>query len=89
LVQLLRRGWNSRIGGHRERAYDRLTCWWGWKIFSELLRPIAGEAGWEFVERASTMVAPFALLLVIRRRSKAEPAEISTGPRAHRLVRRN
>ena len=42
----------------------------GWKIFSELLRPIAGEPGWEFVERASNMVAPIALLVVSRERDR-------------------
>src|SRR5215471_9950507 len=41
-----------------------------WKIFSELLRPIAGEPGWEFVERASNMVAPVALLYVIRQKAR-------------------
>jgi hypothetical protein len=35
-----------------------------WKVFTELLRPIAGEAFWEFVERASNMLAPLALLYV-------------------------
>ncbi len=35
-----------------------------WKVFSELLRPFAGEPFWEFVERASNMVAPLALLYV-------------------------
>jgi hypothetical protein len=35
-----------------------------WKISSELLRPAAGEPFWEFVERASNMVAPLALLYV-------------------------
>src|SRR6266508_225114 len=42
----------------------------GWKIFSELLRPIAGEPGWEFVERASNMVAPIALMVVSRERDR-------------------
>ena len=42
----------------------------GWKIFSELLRPIAGEPAWEFVERASNMVAPLALLVVNRERAR-------------------
>ncbi len=42
----------------------------GWKIFSELLRPIAGEPGWEFVERASNMVAPMALLVLSRERDR-------------------
>ena len=41
----------------------------GWKMFSELLRPIAGEPAWEFIERASNMVAPVALLVVIRARA--------------------
>ena len=40
----------------------------GWKIFSELLRPVAGEPVWEFVERASNMVAPLALIVVNRER---------------------
>jgi hypothetical protein len=32
----------------------------GWKICSELMRPIAGEPAWEFVERASNpAVMPF------------------------------
>ena len=35
-----------------------------WKIFTELLRPAAGEPFWEFIERASNMVAPLALLHV-------------------------
>ena len=38
-----------------------------WKIVTELLRPAAGEPVWEFVERASNMVAPLALLAVRRR----------------------
>ena len=46
----------------------------GWKIFTELLRPIAGELGWEFVERASNMVAPLALAVVIVNRRKARLA---------------
>jgi hypothetical protein len=33
-----------------------------WKIFTELLRPAAGEPVWEFVERASNMAAALALL---------------------------
>jgi hypothetical protein len=37
-----------------------------WKIFTELLRPIAGEPAWEFIERASNMVAPLALLVTVR-----------------------
>src|SRR6267378_8539036 len=42
----------------------------GWKICSELLRPIAGEPTWEFVERASNMVAPLALLAINRERAR-------------------
>jgi hypothetical protein len=42
-----------------------------WKVFSELLRPIAGELGWEFVERASNLVAPVALAVVVLNRQKA------------------
>ena len=42
----------------------------GWKICSELLRPIAGEPAWEFVERASNMVAPLALLVINRDRAR-------------------
>jgi hypothetical protein len=42
----------------------------GWKIFSELLRPIAGEPTWEFVERASNMVAPLALVVINRERAR-------------------
>jgi hypothetical protein len=41
-----------------------------WKIFSELLRPIAGEPIWEFVERASNMVAPVALVVVSREKAR-------------------
>jgi hypothetical protein len=36
----------------------------GWKIFTELLRPAAGEPLWEFIERASNMLAPLVLLHV-------------------------
>jgi hypothetical protein len=42
-----------------------------WKVFSELLRPIAGELGWEFVERACNLVAPVALAIVVLNRQKA------------------
>lgn len=38
-----------------------------WKVFTELLRPAAGEPIWEFVERAANMIAPLALLYVRRR----------------------
>jgi hypothetical protein len=57
-----------------------------WKICTELLRPAAGEPGWEFVERASNMVAPLALLAVRRiaaadrRRATARMPEIRATP---------
>jgi hypothetical protein len=44
----------------------------GWKIVSELLRPIAGEPAWEFVERASNMVAPLALVVLTHARARLE-----------------
>jgi hypothetical protein len=37
-----------------------------WKVLTELLRPAAGEPWWEFIERASNMVAPLALWYVMR-----------------------
>ena len=43
-----------------------LLCLAVWKIFFELLRPAAGEPFWEFVERASNMVAPLALFYIRR-----------------------
>ena len=33
-----------------------------WKVFTEFLRPLAGEPIWEFIERGANMVAPLALL---------------------------
>jgi hypothetical protein len=47
-----------------------LVLMFAWKIFSELLRPIAGESGWEFIERGSNIVAPLALLVVCRERAR-------------------
>jgi hypothetical protein len=35
-----------------------------WKIGIEFLRPLAGEPMWEFIERASNMIAPLALIYV-------------------------
>jgi hypothetical protein len=35
-----------------------------WKIGIEFLRPLAGEPLWEFIERASNMIAPLALIYV-------------------------
>src|SRR5215471_1882976 len=46
-----------------------------WKVFSELLRPIAGELGWEFVERASNLVAPLALAVVVLNRHQKAGAK--------------
>jgi hypothetical protein len=48
-----------------------------WKIGTELLRPAAGEPFWEFVERASNMLAPLALLYV----RIGKPGEGSMPPR--------
>jgi len=44
----------------------------GWKVFSELLRPLAGEPAWEFIERGSNIIAPMALLVVIHERARLE-----------------
>ena len=41
-----------------------------WKVFTEVLRPAAGEPFWEFVERGSNILAPLALLYVMRLRSR-------------------
>ncbi len=35
-----------------------------WKVGIEYLRPVAGEPMWEFIERASNMIAPLALIYV-------------------------
>jgi hypothetical protein len=35
-----------------------------WKVGTEFLRPLAGEPMWEFIERASNMIAPLALIYV-------------------------
>jgi len=35
-----------------------------WKLFTELLRPAAGELFWEVIERASNILAPLVLLYV-------------------------
>lgn len=37
-----------------------------WGLFTALLRPAAGEGGWEFIERAYNYGGPFALLLLHR-----------------------
>jgi hypothetical protein len=44
-----------------------------WKIFTEALRPAVGEPFWEFVERASKMLAPLALLYVRGRPVRLTP----------------
>jgi hypothetical protein len=36
-----------------------------WKMATEFLRPLADEPMWEFIERASNMIAPFALIYVL------------------------
>jgi uncharacterized membrane protein YphA (DoxX/SURF4 family) len=36
-----------------------------WKVGTELLRPVAGESIWQFIERAGAYAAPLALMLVI------------------------
>jgi hypothetical protein len=51
-----------------------------WKIFTELLRPAAGEPFWEFVERASNMIAPLALMYV-----RSRPAGLSRIGGSHAL----
>ncbi len=38
----------------------------GWKVFAELLRPIAGEHVGQFIERFGDYCAPVALILVLR-----------------------
>ena len=49
-----------------------------WKLFTELLRPLAGENFFEFVERGGAYMAPIALIMVqgslISHRSEAETA---------------
>jgi hypothetical protein len=62
-----------------------LVCVAAWKIFTELLRPAAGEPFWEFVERGSNMLAPLALLYVrtenLRRRHALRRVEGAPGTR--------
>ena len=40
-----------------------------YKVGTELLRPMAGEPWWEFIERAGSYVAPVALIVVDRWRA--------------------
>jgi hypothetical protein len=60
-----------------------------WKIGTELLRPMAGEPWWEFIERGGSYCAPLALIIVnnwLRRRSHwdlpdvVEPDVLETQP---------
>jgi hypothetical protein len=44
-----------------------------WKIGTELLRPLAGEPFWEFVERWSNYSAPLALLYVRHYLTRSAP----------------
>jgi hypothetical protein len=43
-----------------------------WKVGTELLRPIAGEPFWEFIERGGSYAAPLALLALQSRRVLAK-----------------
>jgi hypothetical protein len=36
----------------------------GWKVVTELLRPLTGEPFWEFFERGGSYAAPLALLVL-------------------------
>lgn len=59
-----------------------------WKIGTELLRPLAGEPFWEFVERGGSYAAPLLLLLITPRLAAAAvEAEVEREPAA-RNVRR-
>ncbi|MBA3531190.1 MAG: hypothetical protein H0T73_04630 [Ardenticatenales bacterium] len=47
-----------------------------WKVFTELLRPLAGEPIWEFIERAGSYTAPLALFYLepwLRQANAAHP----------------
>ena len=47
-----------------------------WKVGTELLRPLAGEPLWEFIERGGSYAAPLALMVLVgwtRSRSSSEP----------------
>jgi hypothetical protein len=50
-----------------------------WKIFTELLRTAAGEPFWEFVERASNMIAPLELLYVRGRPVSHDDVHLEAG----------
>jgi hypothetical protein len=53
-----------------------------WKVGTELLRPLAGEPFWEFVERWSNYTAPLALLYVRWRGRSAGPVPRPDEPAA-------
>jgi len=44
-----------------------------WKIGTELLRPLAGEACWEFLERGGSYAAPLALWCLTTRGRSTSP----------------
>jgi hypothetical protein len=48
-----------------------LVAVFAWKVGTELLRPLAGEPFWEFVERGGSYAAPLLLLLITPRRAAA------------------
>jgi hypothetical protein len=52
-----------------------------WKVGTELLRPIAGEPFWEFVERGGSYAAPLALFYVSRWANAAIEADPLVGKR--------
>jgi hypothetical protein len=54
-----------------------------WKVGTELLRPLAGEPLWEFIERGGSYAAPLALLYVRRWESERpiEADQLTTEPR--------
>jgi uncharacterized membrane protein YphA (DoxX/SURF4 family) len=43
-----------------------------WKVGTELLRPLAGEPIWQFVERAGAYAAPLALLVILTWQQRKE-----------------
>lgn len=60
------------------RPYRRLILFvLAWKVGTELLRPLAGEPVWDFVERGGDYFLPLALLLLqgvlIRRHAEPDP----------------
>jgi hypothetical protein len=51
-----------------------------WKVGTELLRLLAGEPWWEFIERAGSYAAPLALLYVQRWATAPQPESIDSSP---------